>query len=382
MAEKKFKGAPFGTQTARFDVSGVHPARKKTGTYIEIPYCKRMTSDLEQNLGPGTYDVNRDGFSAHAVAERAKGPGWHQAFVTEKKAQRPQRQACTHKQFLKTKVGPGTYESTDFIQELAKKPGSFHGVCGSTGPRFRVVQSYTPGPGSYGKQGVPWAALEKKRAQLAGCLKMEHSIRRKQLPGADSTKHFLCIQDSGLSPCAYNLRDSIDIMLNKRVSKRGPYDLFTGCWDKPMMSGHFATSRHVSPNPGDYKIDSFVDMLNRRERKKHGVFGMLAQYPSTPTERIYHSSLAQCLHPPNSPAPEVVALARPVNHKPPPFLSSAPRQTKQQERQLIGNFRTIGPASYNVEVKDQKKYLRGPTSSFKTGTLRYPSQPERDNMLQ
>ena len=30
----------------RFDVSAVHPANKRVGTYTEISYCKRRTSEL------------------------------------------------------------------------------------------------------------------------------------------------------------------------------------------------------------------------------------------------------------------------------------------------------------------------------------------------
>ena len=71
---KKFKGAPFGTQTSRwvcvcskvvlhltclsgltplslltftisrFDVSGVHPQNKMPGTYTQVPYCKKAMS--------------------------------------------------------------------------------------------------------------------------------------------------------------------------------------------------------------------------------------------------------------------------------------------------------------------------------------------------
>ncbi|KAM4629263.1 ciliary microtubule-associated protein 2-like [Polymixia lowei] len=281
MAENTFKGAPFGTRTARFDVSAVHPV-----------YCKRTTNDSESSLGPGTYNNDRGDFSARTVAERSKGPGWHRALVTAKEAQTPHllyREAWTNKQFLKTKVGPGTYESTDFIQELAKRPGSVRGVCHGLEKRFRVVQSFTPGPGSYGKGGVPWAALEEKRAQSAGCLKMDRCARVKCFP--EETK------DCGPSPCMYVPQSSIDILLRKSTSKRGPYDLFTGSRDKPVMSGYFATPKRVGHSHGGYKVDTFVDELSRGEKKKHGVFGTLEQYPSRPTERIYHSTLAQCPRP-------------------------------------------------------------------------------------
>ena len=34
--ERKFSGAPFGTQTPRFDVAGVHPASKMPASYTQV----------------------------------------------------------------------------------------------------------------------------------------------------------------------------------------------------------------------------------------------------------------------------------------------------------------------------------------------------------
>lgn len=36
------------------------------------------------------------------------------------------------------------------------------------------------------------------------------------------------MQDSGLGPGIYNLKSSTELLLSRRVSKRGPYDLSTG----------------------------------------------------------------------------------------------------------------------------------------------------------
>ena len=40
-------------------------------------------------------------------------------------------------------------------------------------------------------------------------------------------------------------------------------------------------------------LEGFCDALNRPERRKHGVFSSVARHPSVPSERIYHSTLAQ-----------------------------------------------------------------------------------------
>nr|XP_046158694.1 lymphocyte expansion molecule-like isoform X2 [Oncorhynchus gorbuscha] len=238
MAEKKFKGAPFGTQTSRFDVSAVHPANKRVGTYTEISYCKKMTNDLERRLGPGSYDAAGHGdFSKRSVAERAKGPGWQRAQETARLAAIPHllyREAWENKRFLKTKVGPGTYRVADFIEELQKKPGSVRGVCDSREERFRNAQSWTPGPGCYGNGGIPWAALEEKRSGLNGAPSMHLGSSLQRFPEGNST-------DCGLSPCTYTLKSSTEVLLASGSSRRGAYDLFTGPRDKPITAGYFAT---------------------------------------------------------------------------------------------------------------------------------------------
>ncbi|CAL8256152.1 unnamed protein product [Merluccius merluccius] len=248
-----------------------------------------MTPEMT-GLGPGAYDVHSGDFTARAVAERARGPGWHQALMTAKEARTPRflyREAWANKQFLKTKVGPGTYESTDFIHELARKPGSVRGVCASLDRRFPEVQSCTPGPGNYGDGGIPGAALDKKYAQPAGGVLMKHRVGSKRFP--EETK------DCGPSPCTYVLKSSVDILLSKRTGARGLYDLFTGQRDAPVVAGYFAVpKRVVGTTPAERDLESFCDALNRPERRKQGVFSSLQRHPSAPSERIYHSTLAQC----------------------------------------------------------------------------------------
>ncbi|KAJ3599181.1 hypothetical protein NHX12_033144 [Muraenolepis orangiensis] len=224
--------------------------------------------------------------------------------MTAKEARTPcflYREAWSNKQFLKTKVGPGTYESTDFIQELARKPGSVRGVCSSLDRRFQEVQSCTPGPGNYGDRGVP-----EKRVTPAGGVVMKHSRPRKFSEG-------------------------------------------TG---------------------------GFCDALERPERRRHGVFSSLERQLATPTERLYHSTLAQCPRPPGVPGPGSYDLGcqqRPLNIKPPPFLSSSPRRAKRPDGQLTGCDSGVGPGRYNLDAKEDRKY-RSPTSAFKSSTPRFLPQ--------
>ncbi|KAI4889061.1 hypothetical protein NFI96_014665 [Prochilodus magdalenae] len=387
MAEKKFRGAPFGAQSARFDVSGVHPASKKVGTYTQISYCKRRTSELERNLGPGTYNPDTGDFSARAVQERAKGPGWKRALETARLVQMPHllyRDAWENKQFLKTKVGPGTYRIPSFIEELEKKPGSSRGICQAREQRFKDCQSWTPGPGTYGKGGVPSAVLEEKEKRSIGtCPSMDYGASLQRFP--DST-----VQDSGLSPGTYNLKSFTDLILNHRVSKRGPYDLFSGRRNKPIAYGYFAAPKTENLNPGKYtkELPKFGDELQRPEKKKHGIFSSLEQYPAVPTERIYLFSLPQCPRPATSPGPgwyDVTPLALRDHLRrgtSAPFHSSAPRVSERTETVLNKNHNMVGPGRYDIANSAQSRSASGHRSSFMSGTQRYPHCPARDKHSQ
>uniref|UniRef100_A0A8B9KAC2 Uncharacterized protein n=1 Tax=Astyanax mexicanus TaxID=7994 RepID=A0A8B9KAC2_ASTMX len=206
MADKKFKGAPFGSQSHRFDVSGVHPANKRVGTYTQISYCKRRTSDL-RNLGPGTYNPDSGDFSARAVRERSMGPDWKRAQETARLAQIPH---LLYRDAWNTSVGPGIYKITSFIEDLEKKPGSPKGICETREQRFKDFQ-------------------------------VRNSARK-------VNGHNLCLQ------------------------------------------------KRTNLGPGEYtkEVLKFGEELQRPEKKKHGVFSSLEQYPSVPTERIYLSTLPQC----------------------------------------------------------------------------------------
>ncbi|XP_030626614.1 lymphocyte expansion molecule-like [Chanos chanos] len=381
MAEKKFKGAPFGTQAARFDVAGVHPANKRTGTYTEIPYCKKRTSDLERNLGPGTYNVESGDFSSRAVQVRARGPGWRRALETARLAQMTHLRNCyLPRERTKTKIGPDTYNITSFIEELEKRPRSVRGICETREERFRDVQSWTPGPGTYGIGGVPSAALEEKARQSVSTRpSMESRALLERFPTE-------CV-DSGLSPGTYNLKTSTDIILSSGAGKRGPYDCFSSSRDKASPCGHYAAPGRVSLDPGQYtkEVPRFGEELCRPEKRMHGVFSALDQYPATPTERIYLSTLSQCPRPATFPGPgwyDAGGVSSEENHRAPPFLSSAPRFTKRLDRIHNRNYNMVGPGQYNIATVDQRNAANNQSSCFSSRTQRYLHCSKRDKYTQ
>ncbi|KAJ8408514.1 hypothetical protein AAFF_G00259280 [Aldrovandia affinis] len=369
----------------RFDVSGIYPALKKTGTYTEIPYCKTRSSELERNLGPGRYDVDTGDFSVRVLQERAKGPGWKRAQEVAWLAQFPHvlyKEAWEHKRFLKSKVGPGSYKIDDFMELLEKKPQCVRGVCESREERFKSLytQPGTPGPGSYGKGGVPSAMLDEKRMQLKGtCPTMDFSPRVERMLEAR--------RDCSLGPGIYNLKSSVDLLLSRCFGKRGPY--FTGRPNKPISNGHFTATKIFSVDSGEKGRSATLsgEGLERPEKRKHGLFSKMSRNPECPTERIYHSTLAQCPRPASLPGPgwyTVTPLPGVVNRNPPPFLSSTPRISERTERLQNGdhNHCMLGPGTYKIAKKDRRTTLHSHHSAFKSRTQRYLHNPERDKFNQ
>jgi len=266
MAEKNFKGSPFGTQTARFDVSGVHPKSKTPGTFTQTPYCKKATTPLNTLLGPGRYNTEHGGFSDSAVGERASGPGWARAYEVSRMAALPHllhKEQWEMKRMLKRKLGPGSYEIKDFLDSAEEKPRSTRGIIQTKEQRFKEkITSETPGPGTYGAGGVPHAAVEQKDLKSPSTVGM--------LDSGASNKRSLPMVGSHLGPGNYNFDSFTDQMSKKVTSLRGPYDLFSGDRNKPMKTGHFAAPNNSNLGPGQYEIKSFAEELTNEHTKKAG----------------------------------------------------------------------------------------------------------------
>jgi hypothetical protein len=128
-------------------------------------------------------------------------------------------------------------------------------------------------------------------------------------------------------PGTYNHKNGIDELLNKKVSMKGPYDLFSENRNT-IKWGHFAEQKNNNLGPGQYEFHSFTNDLNHSTRSKHGKFGKIAQYPSVSSDRI--SIFNQSLRPrnPTWPGPGAyspIELSKIVSHNSPPFLVASGR---------------------------------------------------------
>lgn len=399
MAEKNYRGAPFGVQTARFDVSGVHPKSKVPGTFTQTPYCKKATSDVNTMLGPGKYEVEV-GALAKTVAERASEPGWARAYEVSRTAAMPHllhKEQWEMKRMLKRKLGPGSYEIKDFLQVGDEKPRSTRGIIHSRDSRFKdKVQSDCPGPGTYGHGGVPHAILEEKERKSASTV---------GLLDAGAVSRSLPTVGSHLGPGSYNFESFTEQTSKKVTSLRGPYDLYSGDRNKPIRTGHYAAPAHSNLAPGKYDIKSFLDNLDTVHKNRTGRFGKVDQYPEKPTERIYAFTLCQNPRKGSEPGPgqydpkdpnvkplsqEEKSMAGHANgnrkspsslsnaqKKSPGFLSSAQRNDKMATRFFTGNFNPVGPGRYDIQKWEEAQKRNGHSSQFKSKTGKLDAAREK-----
>ncbi|XP_058511908.1 lymphocyte expansion molecule isoform X1 [Ochotona princeps] len=371
VAPKWFSGAPFGVQSHRFDVSAVYPDQKKQSTFTEAPYSRRHSVEVA-HIGPGTYSSKETCFSMKKLKKEV-GTGWARAQEATRLTQLPhfQYQAILkEKKQQGQKLGPGSYNIKDFLQLLNQKPGSTRGLLSSGEKRFRgLIGNYYPGPGNYGEKGNPYTRLEENawnRSHAEGLL-----CRMSNKPSS------LAHQGSGLGPGTYNLKSSIDTYVAHSSGTRGPYDIFSGERSDPLPFGHYSVQKKKTRELMGFK--SFVEELNSRHHKSHGVFSKLPRNPETPTERIYWSTLNQC--------PRKLATSGPGMWLPQekkcqhvglsPFFLASKRTSVKTYQNPVGVGRYFNTRL--SETKDRRKRYR---SLYMGVCKRYLSDLARDRLLQ
>ncbi|XP_020832574.1 ciliary microtubule-associated protein 2 [Phascolarctos cinereus] len=367
---KLFTGAPFGVQSARFDVSAVIAQPKKpTPTFPQVLYSKHYLTS-RTHLGPGMYHFS-DGCFDEEEVKKAIGTGWAKAQEATRLTQLPHFQyksVIKEKKFLEENIGPGSYNYKDFVELAQEKPCSNVGLLSSGGVRFsEMVGNCFPGPGNYGKGGNPYTEMEEKAWDRSHAKGIMRTKSKKALE--------LSAEGSGLSPGTYSFKSGMEELLTRTISKRGPYDVFSGDRSMPIAYGHYATQKKKQFELFSFK--SFVDELNSRWRKKHGVFGKLSRSPAVPTERIYCSTLSQwpnkqCNLGPGSYNPKPMPGYELSNQH--PFGSSSKRVDLKSYQNFVGNTNPVGVGRYNNTKHEARDVQQRYRSLYLSKPNRYPCE--------
>lgn len=115
--------------TNRFRTAGLHPQ-----------LLTRVQFDSPPRVAPGSYDILQYGnFSNKNVQKRSQGPNWQQGLYTEQMAKIPHSSYKeTHEKHKESqrRLGPGTYQFTDFLSEAERRPQCTRGALEQLTPRF------------------------------------------------------------------------------------------------------------------------------------------------------------------------------------------------------------------------------------------------------
>uniref|UniRef100_H0W9S3 Ciliary microtubule associated protein 2 n=1 Tax=Cavia porcellus TaxID=10141 RepID=H0W9S3_CAVPO len=363
-------------RVGRFDVSAVYPNRKKYSSFTEVPYSRTHSVDVS-HIGPGTYSIEETCFSSKKLKKEV-GTGWARAQEAARLTQLPHfryEALLKERQLQVQKLGPGSYNFKDFLEELRQKPCSTRGLLSSGETRFSgLVGNYYPGPGNYGEKGNPYTRLEEKawnRSHSEGLI-CKMSSKPPPMPH----------QGSGLGPNTYSIKSSIEEYLARSAGTRGPYDTFSGDRSKPLPYGHYSEQKKKPRELMNFK--SFVEELNSPHKKKHGVFSKVPRNPDPPPERIYWSTLSQC--------PRKLATSGPGSWLPqeteckhvnrPPFLLASKRSGVRAYQIIPGIWNPVGVGRYlnttRMETKDTRQRYR---SLYLGASKRYPADPAWDKIL-
>ncbi len=106
-------------------------------------------------------------------------------------------------------------------------------------------------------------------------------------------ENFLCFslvnfKGSKIGPGTYNIKSSIDDLIKKRVSEKGPYQIFTVSRSAPISTGHYAVldTWDLSPDFPSKDYPESISLTHELKKNKHGTFSKLDRFQKKPTDRL------------------------------------------------------------------------------------------------
>ncbi|NXD61869.1 LEXM protein, partial [Eolophus roseicapillus] len=281
------------------------------------------------------------------------------------------------------RLGPGTYNIKDFLQET--RPSSTRGICDTRDERFRDAhRDCFPGPGTYGNPYIPLDERDKRSASTKGM--MDSRTAKCPVPWL-STAFPLCLQGSGLGPGTYSLRSSIGQGLQRAGGPR-PCQRVTGGRLKLTGASCAAPLSQQKQKKGSevvtVTVKSFLDELMSNENKKKGCFSTLPRDLGCPTERIFWFTLSQCPRKVNVMGPgsyNPKPIEKPACYSQAPSWSTAKRFDRNFYPLFTGNENPVGAGRYDTSKHEKYPQKIRYQSLYQCDAQRYLSNLKRDAYL-
>lgn len=352
---QKSKPAAFGIQTKRFSPIGFHPKLDPSGSLRAY----------KNKLSPCDY-FPKDHQCAYKKYNKAGSPWKRKANSEEYAANLGFRNhtILEERRYLKSIGGPGSYD----ISEQIYKKKSFsilNDVNFGYEVKFFQLNDCVPAPGTYTKD-ITNSCVIKKQLTSRPPFEWDGFLDRFKVPSKSWSK----------PPNLYNpiVDGSIESLLTKVVSKKGPYNLFTGPRDGSTIKNHFTPAKKCAPDKYYTWPNGLDYLLHHLSKRRYGALLKDARFRKKPTVRMLMNDLTTCYRDPNEPSPATydikVESIRKLEPSLYPFNDSQPIARKGVKWVI-----QPGPGRYNITMPRCKK-VKTQSWVFKSGTGRSEFKPE------
>lgn len=274
---------PFGIQTKRFATIGFHPGLDPSG-YMNAH---------KKKLAPGQYDPKY----CPCILKIPEVSPWTVKKRTEEFSQSlgyKNHQILEQRNNMKCSGGPGIYDIPESIWKVKRSSKSNDTDFGMT-IRFPTLRNDNPGPGSYGKDIAETTTMDTRGFSKTETFEFDGFIDRFKPP----------YKPWAMAPNKYRPvdRGSIEKLLSRVVSKRGPYDMFTGPRDGTTIKNYFSPPLNCSPDKYYSYLDGVNYLLHHPSKKMTGSFFKATRFPKYPTSRMMMTDISTCYRDPQFPGP-------------------------------------------------------------------------------
>nr|CAD7449780.1 unnamed protein product [Timema bartmani] len=330
MSGKNTSVPAFGSSSRRFSVRGYHPGLNPTGCLQDVPWISPASYSPEKRGGNiPAHDFKRE----LEMQEFSRNLGYKVPHV------------LVQRELDKGRVGPANYDPSGCLGKSRGCSGSVLTNVGfTTALRFpREAKNGPPGPGFYGKGHIP----ETRSREAAG--RKGTDVMPFEWDGFVERRLFK-VPSWSLPVTVYRLTDpdSMAEKVKKRVSHRGPYDVFTGPRDESTIKNHFAPPSFKGAKTWLRSLPSEIDRLKHPSKRRSGCWSKGSRFDHLPSSRVMISCLALWPRRANEPGPGAYPSHVPdfkvKSKKPHPFGLS-----EKNVRPVKKHVFHPGPGRYNPE---------------------------------
>ncbi|KYB26375.1 uncharacterized protein LOC103313719 [Tribolium castaneum] len=333
MPDTEDKPFGFGSAVKRFRPLGLHP--------------ELITVNTTNPLGPGQYDPK-----PACCKYKNNAASWKVKLDSEEFSKYlgfRNPQVLCDRMFERTLGGPGTYELFDYKE---KGVSTLENVGFGSGERFHsAIRDETLPPGCHTLKTLTTKFTKTPTFEFDG---ITSRFKNTEPPYRKA-------------PNRYKLPTYC--ITNKVVSKRGPYDTFTGPRDETTIKNHFAPPLFKSPDTF-YAIPSAVDhLLYHPSKKRNGKFLLEERFPEGLSVTATKNGFSMFMRDPEYPSPaqyEVSQGIKAAKKSLHPFNSS--------------NVNARPPANWKIHPGPDRYKVKYPTCHQKSvkGSWMFLSTTERE----